>query len=126
MSYCVGKEEFEEMVQEAIDLLPPEFAAALEEVSIQIVDQPTPRQLKSVNVEQGNLLLGLYQGRPRTQRSVQDTGYLPDAIFLFKEHIEAASRSSDELMSQVRKTVLHEVGHHFGLNEDDLTRLGYG
>ncbi len=126
MGYSVGKAEFEQMVEAAIESLPDEFATALDELSIQIVKRPTQRQLESVHVNRGNLLLGLYQGRPRTVRSVQDAGYLPDTIFLFKEHIEAACRDESELAEQVRKTVLHEVGHHFGLNEDDLTRLGYG
>jgi predicted Zn-dependent protease with MMP-like domain len=71
-------------------------------------------------------LLGLYVGRPRTQRSVEDSGALPDVIYLFQRNIESICHSEEELIAQVRKTVLHEIGHHFGMSEEDLDALGYG
>jgi predicted Zn-dependent protease with MMP-like domain len=72
------------------------------------------------------LLLGLYEGRPRTRRSVEDSGVMPDVIYIFQDDVELASDSEAELIDQVRTTVLHELGHHFGMNEDDLDALGYG
>jgi predicted Zn-dependent protease with MMP-like domain len=61
-----------------------------------------------------------------TERSVEYSGMLPDAIYIFQEDIELVSRSEKELVRQVRTTVLHEIGHHFGMDEEDLDELGYG
>jgi predicted Zn-dependent protease with MMP-like domain len=125
MAYRIGKAQFSAFVEQAISEVPEEFAAALEEVPLEIRDRPTAEQRKSVSLRDGNLLLGLYQGAPLTRRSVE-APYLPAVIYIFQEEIEAASGSEADLRERVRKTVLHEIGHHFGLNEDDLHRLGYG
>ena len=71
-------------------------------------------------------MLGLYTGRPLTRRSVEDSGVMPDSILIFQYNIELVCNSRAELVDEVRKTVLHEIGHHFGMNEDDLDALGYG
>ena len=63
---------------------------------------------------------------PLTDRSVEDSGRMPDVIYVFQDHIEQVSHSEDELIEQVRTTVLHEIGHHFGMSEDDLDAMGYG
>ena len=98
----------------------------LEEVPIEVQDVPTGRATQRVKARRGELLLGLYVGRPRTRRSVEDSGAMPDVIYLFQRNIETVCDSADELIDQVRKTVLHEIGHHFGMDEDDLDALGYG
>jgi predicted Zn-dependent protease with MMP-like domain len=126
MPYRIGKAEFAELVELALAELPPQFGQFLEEVPIEIVDRPSPRQRQSINLGDNELLLGLYQGRPRTRRSVEDTGAMPDVIYIFQESIQAVSRDRESLMGQVRKTVLHEIGHHFGMSEEDLEKLGYG
>ena len=82
--------------------------------------------LRSLGLEGDELLLGLYHGRPRTERSVEDSAPLPDVIYIFQDDVELASDSETELIEQVRTTVLHELGHHFGMSEDDLDALGYG
>jgi predicted Zn-dependent protease with MMP-like domain len=126
MPYRVSKSVFGEVVERAIDELPPQFAQFLAEVPIEVRDRPTPQQARSVGIGGNSLLLGLYHGRPLTQRSVEDSGRLPDVIYIFQEPIEAVSHSEQELIAQVRKTVLHEIGHHFGMSETDLEELGYG
>ena len=73
----------------------------------------------------GGLLLGLYVGRPRTLRHVEDSGTMPDVIYIFQKPIEEVSQNEVGLIRQVRTTVLHEIGHHFGMTEEDLRRLGY-
>ena len=126
MPYRVSKSKFAELVESALAELPEDFAKFLEEVPLEIRDQASPEQLSSLHIQPGHLLLGLYRGRPRTRRSVEDTGAFPDVIYIFQEPIQTVSRTEAELVQQVRKTVLHEIGHHFGLSEEDLDRLGYG
>jgi predicted Zn-dependent protease with MMP-like domain len=126
MAYHVSKQRFDELVQEALAELPEEFVRFLEEVPVDVRDRPAPSQLRSLGMRHGELLLGLYVGRPRTQRSIEDSGRVPDVIYIFQESIEAVCRGERDLVEQVRKTVLHEIGHHFGMDEQDLSRLGYG
>src|ERR1700722_11162748 len=126
MPWHVSKTDFAKLVEKALAELPPEFADALDEMSVEIRDWPTREQLLLVGVKRNGLLLGLYQGRPRTLRSVEDSGRMPDVIYLFLGSIEQFCQNSAELIQQVRTTVLHEIGHHFGMNEEDLRRLGYG
>lgn len=122
----VSKAEFEELVESALAEVPAPFAQVLEEVPVEIRPRSTPGQRKRLGVGRNGLLLGLYHGRPRTERSVLDSGLMPDVIYVFQQDIELACNSREELLDQVRTTVLHEIGHHFGMSEDDLDELGYG
>jgi predicted Zn-dependent protease with MMP-like domain len=124
MAYAVSKERFGELVQRALEEVPPEFKSYLEEISIEVRDRPTRENLRGV--DRGGILLGLYHGRPRTERHSSEDMVLPDAIFIFQKNIEAVCNSEQELVDQVRTTVLHEIGHHFGMSEKDLDELGYG
>ncbi|HRK32781.1 MAG TPA: metallopeptidase family protein [Tepidisphaeraceae bacterium] len=126
MAFHISPAEFAALVQEAIASLPPQFAAALEEVLIEIKPRPSREQLRSVGLADDELLLGLYVGRPMTERSVQDGPALPDKVEIFQEDCELACDSREQLVREVRITVLHELGHHFGMDEDDLEALGYG
>ncbi len=126
MAYRVSKHRFGELVEQALAEVPESFAGYLEEIAVEVRQRPRPKQLELVGTRRGNLLLGLYHGRPRTLRSVEDSGTLPDVIYIFQECIELVADSEDELVEQVRTTVLHEIGHHFGMGEDDLDQLGFG
>jgi len=126
LPHHVSKQRFAELVEQALGELPEPFATHLEEVSVEIKQRPTDKQLKDQGLGDDELLLGLYVGHPMTERSVEYSGMLPDAIYIFQEDIELVSRSEKELVEQVRTTVLHEIGHHFGMDEDDLDELGYG
>ena len=126
MPFRVARAEFERLVEAALATLPAEAAAVLDEVAVEIHARPAARQERSVGLCRGSLLLGLYVGVSLDRRSVEDNLRLPSVIYLFQDNLEAVCRSSDELAEQVRKTVLHEIGHHFGLDEDQLGRLGYG
>ncbi len=125
MAYHVGKAQFSAFVEQVLSEVPGEFAAALEEVPVEIRDRPTATQRRSVGLEDGRLLLGLYQGSPLTRRSVEAPP-MPAVIYIFQNDIELASANEADLVDRVRKTVLHEIGHHFGLDEGDLDQLGYG
>ncbi|HEX4793064.1 MAG TPA: metallopeptidase family protein [Humisphaera sp.] len=126
MAYPVSKLRFGELVEQAVAELPPQFAAILDEVPIEIRDRASAAQRQKMGLRRDELLLGLYHGRPLTRRSVEDSGRLPDVIYVFQEDIERSSNNEQDLIRQVRITVLHEIGHHFGLNEKDLDELGYG
>lgn len=126
MPYRVSKAHFGQLVERALAEVPPPFDEFLEHVPIEVRDRPTAAQLRSVNVSGDSLLLGLYHGRPLTQRSVEESGRMPDVIYIFQESIQWVCNSEEELVQQVRKTVLHEIGHHFGMSEKDLDNLGYG
>ena len=126
MPFEVSKDRFAELVERALADVPPVFEPYLEEVTIEVRDRPTRKQLRSVGLKDDELLLGLYHGRPRDERSVLDSGVMPDVIYIFQEDVEDASDDEDDLVEQVRITVLHEIGHHFGMDEDMLEELGYG
>ena len=116
-------EEFEAVIAEAIESLPNEFKSKLDNVDIVVEDYP-PREVMR-KLPRGRLLLGLYQGVPQKKRTSRYGLVLPDKISLFKKNIEAISSSREEIYGQIRKTLLHEVGHHFSLSDRDLRRMGW-
>lgn len=126
MPYHVSKTDFMNLVKQALEALPNQFAEFLEEVPIEVHDRPTRQQLKSAGLTNDELLLGLYTGTALPDRSVEMGVRLPDKIYLFQHNIESVCDSAEQLKQEVRKTVLHEIGHHFGLDEQDLDELGYG
>lgn len=126
MPIKVSKREFEALVEQAIADLPEQFAAFLEEVPIEVHTRPSVKLLRELGMEDDELLMGLYRGVDRTRRSVEDSGRLPDVIYIFQEDHELVCDRRAQLVEEVRKTVLHEIGHHFGMTEDDLDELGYG
>ncbi len=126
MAHHVSKARFGELVEKALEELPAQFAEHLEEVPIEVRDIPTGRQMQRVGLAKGSLLLGLYDGVPLSARSVEQSGIRPAVIYLFQDNIEQVAQSEEQLVQQVRTTVLHEIGHHFGLTEADLDELGYG
>jgi predicted Zn-dependent protease with MMP-like domain len=126
MAYHVSKSDFSSAVEAVIDALPEQFRQAVEEVPIEIKDRPSTKQLRRLGLKDDDLLLGLYSGVPLTARSVEDSGRVPDVIFLFQEDIEVVSDNEQELQEQIRVTLLHEIGHYYGMDEDDLEKLGYG
>jgi predicted Zn-dependent protease with MMP-like domain len=126
MPFDVTRERFAELVERALADVPSAFAPYLEEVAIEIRDRPTRKELRSVGLKDDELLLGLYHGISRDRRSVEHSGVMPDVIYIFQEDHEDACDSEAELVKQIRITVLHEIGHHFGLDEDRLRELGWG
>jgi predicted Zn-dependent protease with MMP-like domain len=109
----VDRNKFEDLVGEALERLPRAFRERLTNVAILIEDLP-PREMESPG-----LLLGLFHGIPRTEKSVFYSTP-PDRIYLFQKNIEAVCSSDEEIRRQVRTTLLHEVGHYFGLSEEEL------
>lgn len=113
-------------MREAVALLPPELVRNVHNVEIVIERRPTARDRKLAGIGPGRLLLGLYHGIPITKRGEYYNLVAPDKISIYQEHIEAICETEDEVREQVRKTVLHEIGHYFGIDDDRLHELGMG
>jgi predicted Zn-dependent protease with MMP-like domain len=126
MPHHVSKTHFRRLVDRALSELREPFAQAIHNMALEIRDRPTPRELKQVGLGPDELLLGLYVGVPLTERSVEAPPALPDKIYIFQDDCELAVDSEEELIREVRITVLHELGHYFGMDEEDLDDLGYG
>ena len=120
----VPRAEFERLVAEALAGLPRDFAEKLENVEVIVEDQPTSEHYGQRPVPRGTLLLGLYHGVPLTQRSAWGTPLFPARISIFQGPIETICHSHGEIVAQVRRVVLHEIAHHFGIPDARLRELG--
>ena len=110
----------------ALDGLPKEFRERLHNVEIVVEKRPKKSLLLSVGLDpQRDTLYGLYQGTPLPDRSAFDPPVLPDKITLFSEPLLADFTDPAELRNQIRITVLHEIAHYFGMDDDEIDKLGY-
>jgi len=110
----VSPARFEEMVETALDSLPERLGRLMSNVAVMVQHEPGPPGL-----------LGLYEGIPLTSRTTGYAGVLPDRITIYRLAICAVCATEDEVIDQVRRTVVHEVGHHFGISDARLTELGW-
>ena len=122
-SRLTSHRRFEDLVDEALATIPMPFAAALEEVAIVIDDEPSADQLTRNEMEQGETLYGLYEGVPRTEYGA-DWLAEPNRIVLFRLPLEADFADPDDLADEVWVTVVHELAHHLGIDDDRLHALG--
>jgi predicted Zn-dependent protease with MMP-like domain len=111
------QDEFDKLVQAAYGQIPSRFRKRLQNVAMLVEAEPSPAQLAEAGVGQGSTLLGLYQGRPLTQRSVFENFAMPDRITIFQGPHERLARGEAQLKQMVEDTVWHEVAHYFGLDE---------
>jgi predicted Zn-dependent protease with MMP-like domain len=116
---------FEDLVDEALAAIPLPFAAALDEVAIVIEDEPTPDQLRGHGIDDGetDTLYGLYEGVARTEWGA-DWAVVPNRITLFRLPLEADFADPDDLADEVWVTVMHELAHHLGIDDERLHELG--
>lgn len=114
---------FERLVRETLEQLPGEFRARLENIQILIKDRPAPEELASMGLGPEETLLGLYQGIPLTERGLDYNLVTPDRIILYQEPIEEVCASEEEIRREVRATVIHEIGHFFGIDDERLEEL---
>lgn len=123
---CVTREHFIRLSEEVLESLPIEFRERIHNLAVFVEDRPrlskTSRRAtgKRGPGQPRQLVLGVYQGRPATQRSVFDLPTGPDRIVLYQKNIEAVCSSEAEIRHEIRQTVLHELGHYFGMDEDQL------
>jgi predicted Zn-dependent protease with MMP-like domain len=112
----VRRAQFERLVARALDDLPPQFAKRLKNVAVLVEARPS----SEVAGELGGDILGLYQGASEIEQSPLAPYELPEIIVIYQENIEAVCRTDDEIVEEVRKTVIHEIGHHFGLSDEQM------
>ena len=113
------REHFVKVVEEALDLLPQEFRSRIKNVAILVEDFP-PNQSPSQPGQQRRLLLGIFHGVPATNKSIFDLPTGPAHIVLYQKNIEAVCSSEAEVRHQIRQTLMHELGHYFGMTEEQL------
>jgi predicted Zn-dependent protease with MMP-like domain len=116
--------EFEKLVAEAVDSLPPDIAEAMENVDVLIEEEPAPDAL--AGLPPGHTLFGLYHGVPLTHRGPSSYyGAMPDRISIYKGPLTRSFRDPASVREQVRITVIHEIAHHFGISDERLEELGW-
>lgn len=121
----ISAEHFEDLVEEAVESIPAALWESIDNLAIVIEDWPTPAQRASVNMGRSGLLLGLYEGVPLTARTHHYGLITPDKITIFRGPIlRFCPPNDDAIRSQVRRTVLHEIAHHFGISDRRLRELG--
>ena len=115
------RERFVRLVEEVLDSLPEKFRERIQNLAVMVEDRP-PRSTVRRKIGGGRqgLILGVYQGIPATQKSVFDLPHGPDRIVIYQKNIEAICRTEAEIRHEVRQTVLHELGHYFGMSEEEL------
>jgi predicted Zn-dependent protease with MMP-like domain len=111
-------------VRRAVDGLPPDLRERIDNIDILVRERPTAAELRAAGVGPGGTLLGLYQGTPLSARNSAYNLTLPDRILLFRRPLEAICRTDEQLVAQIRRTVLHELAHHFGIDDDRLHQIG--
>ena len=118
-------EQFQQYVAEALETLPDDIKKMMSNVAVTVAETPTAAQKQSVGLRSGYSLYGLYQGVPLTQRGSGYGMVPPDRITIFMYPMVYHHHTPEGIRRQVQKTVLHEIGHHFGLGEKRLRELGY-
>lgn len=117
----VTEEEFADLVKQAVDSLPDPYAELMRNVAVVIEEEPPQEMLEDLEIEEGDDLLGLYHGTALTEQSFfQAGGNLPAQISIYRGPILRLCRSREEVVEEVRDTVAHELGHHVGLDDDEM------
>jgi predicted Zn-dependent protease with MMP-like domain len=119
----VTRQRFERLVREAIDSIPKRFQRAMDNIVIVVEDEPSDDLLDEMGIDPPDTLFGLYQGTPLTERTSSYGNVLPDRIVLFQGPIEDDSETEDDVVVAIGETLIHEVGHYFGLSEDEIEEI---
>ena len=120
------RERFQELVGEALDGIPEPFRSRLDRVEVVVEDEPDADVLREMGMHPGrDTLFGLYEGTPLNERGLDDSPTLPDRITIFFRPLVRTFRTPTAIRREIRKTVVHELGHFFGLDDDDIEAEGY-
>ena len=115
--------QFERLVAEAVTLIPKRFRREMQNLALIVEDEPSPQLLAEMEIEAPDSLYGLYQGTPLPERSSGYGNHLPDVITIFHRPIEEDCDDEDEVRAVVGETLIHEVGHYFGLSEEEIEEI---
>lgn len=121
----LSRSEFAALVAEALDDLPEGIARFLDNVEVVVEDEPDPETVEEMGLGTDETLFGLYRGIPLTERTSNYGLVLPDQIVIYQLPLEWHCRSREEIREEVRRTVIHEIAHHFGISDDRLHELGW-
>ena len=117
------RERFAALVEDVLREIPRRFRDAMANVAVIVEDEPSPALLDEMDMEPGDTLFGLYQGIPLTQRDSHYGNTLPDRISIYQRPIEDACEDEEDVRACVAETVIHEFGHYFGLNEEEIAEI---
>ena len=117
------RDKFESLVTDALTGIPRRFRNAMANISIHVEDEPSPDLLADMGIEPPDTLFGLYQGTPLTERHWDHGNALPDRIVLFQGPHEREAADADDLVGSIAETLIHEIGHYFGLSEDEIEAI---
>jgi predicted Zn-dependent protease with MMP-like domain len=116
----VDRKAFEQLVAEALHSIPRRFRRAMKNLVIVVEDEPSPDLLDDMEIEPPDTLLGLYQGTPLTERTASYGNVLPDRVLIFQGPHERTAEDEDDLVVAIGETLIHEIGHYFGLSEEEI------
>jgi predicted Zn-dependent protease with MMP-like domain len=119
----VDRKTFEQHVADALKSIPRRFRQAMQNIAIVVEDEPSPELLRSMDIEPPDTLLGLYQGTPLTERHWGYGNALPDRVLIFQGPHERASDDEDDLVVAIGETLIHEIGHYFGMSEEQIEEI---
>lgn len=120
----ISASQFETLVDEGLQLIPGEIRRLMDNVQIVVEDQPSDELLDDLGVPEDETIYGLYEGTPLTERTSEYSAF-PDRIIIYRRPLLEDFDDPDELRREVARTVVHEVGHHFGIDEERLAELGW-
>jgi len=119
----VQRKAFEKLVTEALASIPKRFRAAMQNIAIVVEDEPSRELLDDMEIEPPDTLLGLYQGTPLTERTSAYGNTLPDRVLIFQGPHERSADDEDDLVVAIGETLIHEIGHYFGLSEEEIEEI---
>jgi predicted Zn-dependent protease with MMP-like domain len=119
----VDRKRFEQLVAEALASVPRRFRDAMKNIAIVVEDEPSSELLDEMGIEPPDTLLGLYQGTPLTERTWAYGNALPDRVLIFQGPHERDADDEDDLVVAIGETLIHEIGHYFGLSEEEIQEI---
>jgi predicted Zn-dependent protease with MMP-like domain len=117
------RDAFERLVADAVRLIPARFRREMHNLAVVVEDEPAPRLLRDMGIEPPDSLYGLYQGTPLPERQWADGNRLPDQITIYQRPIEQDAEDDEDARDMIAETLIHEVGHYFGLSEEEIGEI---